>query len=350
LYSAAFAHGAALTADWLEAQRRELASLPRSPAAGVFALERLITGWTAEARPLALLYQEQRAAAFGDAAWSQLWRGFWRQFASTFGHTEAEGRLLHDFFESEALYHLSTWSPALEQAALRELCETFGDVWLGAGRREPLGALATAEALAGARPAWALSPMEGKIAEAAAAVVEKHGLGALTHRAVAAQAGVTTGAVTHYFRTVEALVTGAIRGQVLAISADRNPLALVDGVDTIEGFVEVVRRDATGDPPLDLNLRRRLFLASLRRPDLVGAGAVIRYAQGATTRELLTALSTNLPEPQRPLELSLTAAVFSRLMSSLWLPGASDGETQAARAAHGGLIAERLGEALTRQD
>lgn len=341
LLSLAFEAGAAQTADWLDARRHELAALPRSPDGAVYGLEHVIRTWTQGARPLALLYQERLAVspAHGGAPWTGLWRDFWLEAAAGFGLGEMQGRLMHLFFESEALYHLSSWSPALEGAVLRDLVEHFGAVWLGAAPAASVGALPLAELTAGAQLTGALTPAAERIAVAAAKVAES-GLGALTHRAVAAQAGVTTGAVTHHFRTVEELTAGAIRGQVLALTPDgmSAPPRSVEASRSREEFVDTIRphtlRDAPAGPAL---ARRNLFLAAVRRPEQAGCAAVIRFAHGGTTRRGLAGL-LDLPAPV----VSLRAAVLSRILSAIWFATSTETAPGAVRAQTFEAIAERI--------
>jgi AcrR family transcriptional regulator len=343
LFSTAFEQGASRTADWLEARSHELRALPRSPEGAVRALEYVVVEWTRGARPLALLYQECLAASAGagpGAAWTALWRDFWLGVAADFGLGEAEGRLLHLFFESEGLYHLSGWSPALEAAALGELVDHFGAVWLGAAPRAPIGALALAEQSAGVLAAGSIAPSAIRIAEAAAEVIEG-GLGGLTHRAVAARAGVTTGAVTHHFRTIEDLVAGAIRGQVLALSSRteaRRNTPPVEQIGSRDAFIESLRFHGAGaqlaGPPI---VRRQPFLATVRRPELAGAGAVIRFAHGGTGRAVLGRLFAPAPGT-----LELYAGVLSRLLSANWFACAGDEAPRESRERLIGEIEARL--------
>lgn len=339
LFRLVFEQGARRTAEWQTARREELRALPCSPDGAVRALEHVLVEWTGRMRPLALLYQEQLIAEPGQRdgeGWIALWRDFWLGVATDFGLGEIEGRLMHMFFESEALYHLSGWSPALEAAALRELVEHFGMVWLGAGPAAPIGALARAEQSAGVLATGSIAPSAVRIAQAAAEVIEG-GLGALTHRAVAARAGVTTGAVTHHFRTVEDLVAGAIRGQVLALApmpGRQHNAPPVEEVGSIGQFLEAVRYYAVQDLPVASSAGRRLpFLAAVRRPSLAGAGAVIRFAHGGTARG---AIGRYFAPPAGT--LSLYAGVLSRLSSTIWLACAADERPRESR--------ERLVEAL----
>jgi len=324
LFLAVFGQGVDATLAWLAAMDRDLGALPATPAGAALALEHVLAEWCGPSRRLALLYQEALAAGAGAgpaADWTRAWRDFWLRTAARFGLGEAEGRLMHGFFESEALYHLSTWSPALERAALRELCAHFAGVWLGAPKAALSGAVALAERTAGVLPEGSVTPAAVKIVEAAAAVVEEAGLGGLTHRAVATRAGVTTGSVTHHYRTVEDLMAGAIRGQVLAMhKLPADGRAAAAEMLTPDQLFDAIATYAVTDRPWGPSLRRRqLFLAAVRRPDLAGPGAVIRFAHGGTVGESLTRLFT-IPDGT----LSLYAGLVSRLTSASWFACAAD--------------------------
>lgn len=344
LFSSVFDHGRALTADWLAARESEILALPRTADGAARALDYLLFEWTRGARPLAMLYQERLdAASDGGVAWTCLWRDHWLRTAAAFGLGETEGRLMHLFFESEALHQLSAWSPALERAAERELIDHFAAVWLGARPRAGAGAFALAEQTAGARPHGSIAPAAFRIAEAAAEVVEKNGLGGLTHRAVAARAGVTTGAVTHHFRTVEDLVAGAIRGQVIILTEDAARQAgagarpSIDALMTAGALFESMRFHATADPPSPAGLgRRRLFLATLRRPDLARAGAAIRFSYGGTLRDPLGRVL-----PIAADAVALDAGLLSRLASTLSHACAADTYPAATRDALFGEVVAR---------
>jgi AcrR family transcriptional regulator len=347
LLSSAFESGAARTAAWLETRSLEIQALAPTAIGATQALEHVLIGWTKEARPLALLYQECLAASAGagvGAQWTKVWRDFWLAAARTFGLGETDGRMLHTFFESEALYHLSNWSPALERAALGDMVEHFGATWLGAPARLSTGSLIRAERAAGARTHGSLAPGAFRIAEAAAEVVEDAGLAGLTHRKVAARAGVTTGAVTHHFRTIEDLVAGAVRGQVLTSGEDRNgggdsqsPLTLDEFVAGTRLF-ETLDRQALADQPASAIVRRRrLFLASVHRPELASAGAVIRFSHGGTLRGALDRLSA-LPDGSS----ALHSAVSSRLLAGLWFACSGDETPSASRAAVADQVLARL--------
>lgn len=345
-----FEQGVEETRVWLASRTREIAALPRTADGAVWALTHVILAWTSQGRSRALVYQEALAANAGQgaaAAWTRLWQDFWTETAALFGLDPIDGRMMHVLFESEALYHLSTWSPALEAAALTEMVEHFASIWLDTPPRAPWGAAALAAEAAGARPYNSVPPAALRIAKAAAEVVEEKGLTGLTHRAVATRAGVTTGSVTHHFRSIEDLVAGAIRGQVQLMTeqvrAQSNPPPSVDEIQTVEQYFEALRHHvASGAPPSPVLRRRRLFLAAVRREDLAASGAVIRFSQGGTTRDTLERIFS-LPES----DLVLHASVVSRLLSAIWFACAGDAEPARARTAVFDRIETRLRARLT---
>jgi AcrR family transcriptional regulator len=174
-------------------------------------------------------------------------------------------------------------------------------------------------------------------------VVEDRGLSGLTHRAVAARAGVTTGAVTHHFRTVEDLVAGAIRGQVLVMTRDPTtppeaaPAPTRD-FRTLDQLLDAIRAIAVADRPMGPIMgRRRLFLAAVRRPDLANPAAIIRLAYGITTRDALGPL---LDVPSET--LFVHSGVLSRLIGSIWLACSADDAPRDSRAALADAIKARF--------
>jgi AcrR family transcriptional regulator len=343
LLSCAFAQGAERTTDWLTARIVEIAALPRTADGAVRALEHVIVAWTTEARPLALLYQEALNVGAGAepcAGWTRQWRDFWIATAETFGLREIDGRLLHLTFESEALYHLSTWSPGLERAVLRELMDHFGAIYLGAPHRIDGDALTTALIAVGSPSSTSIPPAAMRIAVAAAQIVETSGFAGLTQRSVAKQAGVTTGSVTHHFRTIEDLVTGAIRGQVQMLT---DAATQVDGpppeVMTVERMFQGIARHVVDDPPAS-PLRRRLFLAAVRRPELAEAGAIIRFSHGGTARDMLGQFGLSGGP------LALHSGLISRFASALWFACSGDENPKASRERVFNALAERCAPAL----
>lgn len=335
--------------NWMAGQLAAIRTLPATPETSAFALEQVIRQWTGAARTLALLYQEALMVAPGDgigARWSASFTAFWLEVAAHFGLGEVEGRLMGLLFESEALHHLSTWSPALEDLALRAYCEHFSAVWLGAAPGRFGDAVVAAERMAGALPHGGVAPAAVKIVEAAADVLEARGVSGLTHRAVAARAGVTTGSVTHHFRTIEDLMAGAIRGQVALAEAERagSGAAMIDRMPDASALKAVLVDYAVANPFSGPAFRRRLaFLAALRRPELAAAGAVIRFAYGGTLRTGLRALF-----PGDETTLVVHAGVAARLLASVGYVTALDEAPDEARTRLAGVVVDRLFAALER--
>ena len=332
LLQSTFALAVDETRAWLDLRRAEIALLPGSPDGAAWALLHGLRSWTTEGRRLALLYQEALAAGAGEgpaADWTRLFRDFWLEVAERFGLAPIDGRLMHVFFESEALYHLSTWSPALEDAALSDTVEHFAHVWLGAPFRPWRGALSQAEDASGTRPHGSAPPAALRIAKAAAEVVEDKGLAGLTHRAVADRAGVTTGSVTHHFRSIEDLVAGVIRGQVQVLTEEAvaNAPPTIDEILTPERLFEALRFHSAGDRPARPAIRRRrLFLAAVRRRELGAAGAVIRYSHGGTVRDSLSRVF-KLSEG----DARLYSGVLSRLLAAIWFACVGDEDPRVTR-------------------
>lgn len=331
-----FEQGVEETRAWLQDCSDTLAALPASPDGLAWALLHLLGAWAGDGRRLALIYQETVAADPGHgpaAAWTRLWRDFWIDAAARCGLPAVDGRVLHAFFEHEALYNLSAWSPALESAGLAEMVDHLATIWLDARPRPPREAMVQAERLAGTRPYGSVPPAAMRIAKAAAKVVEDKGLAGLTHRAVAARAGVTTGSVTHHFRSIEDLVAGAIRGQVQAMTEDaaaRNDAGpSLDEALTAHALFAALRAHVTSDLPSPAVLRRRrLFLAAVRRKDLAAAGAVIRFSYGGTLRDSLGRVF-GFSGP----DLVLHASVLARLLAAIWFACAGDEDPTASRSA-----------------
>lgn len=321
LYSLVFEQAADEAALWIREKHHEISALPAGRAGACAALEYIIGAWTSQGRDLALLYQEALSWAGADPAllarWTRQWRDFWTTAARHFGLDASDGLLLNLFFQSEALYHLSLWNPAVERSALRDLCDEFGWIWLGGPRRAASGGLATAQALLHGENPVKLAPAALNLALSAVAVVQDKGLLGLTHRAVAAHAGVTVGAVTHYFRTAEDLVAGTIRGQVeqlfMAEHADSAEALGSRAVPSLAHMAEQIDHSvAKPEIAKVLFTRRALFLASLRDPGLARSGAVVRFGYGRTSERILAPFAKGDPDA-----VPLHGAVMSRLVSSL---------------------------------
>lgn len=300
----------------LELLLLDLSDLPPGPYSAEIGLRHVIRAWIGH-RDRALLYSEIRCNAelndrFGPQ-FSQKWGEFWWHVAKRLELPEPAATLLHLFFESEALYHLSQWRPALEEGALTELIACLTRHWVSGERSARGYPLFDTARLICHGPERNLTPEALKIADAAVGAVEDQGLGGLTHRAVALRAGVGASTVAYHFRRVEDLVAAALHGQVDRFINSR--AQDLRSTERSEDFMELMLAEARRpETPKPVIARRQLFLASLRRPDLATVGATIRYVQGGT---LVRPIGRIIGPRQ---DVGAIAAVVSRLTSALrWL-------------------------------
>ena len=175
-------------------------------------LASLIDDWCEQARPLAFAWREcqllaarnPRFAPLRDA-WNALWRGFCADICRRFRATWAAEATFF-FFDSESLLHLMRSNRTVDRAALDESARTWTR-WI-AGRlpsETPWRRVARERA----RTAPAAEIPEGNlrvIAAAAARLLAANGAGAVTHRLVAAAAGLTLGVVSHRCKRTEDLL------------------------------------------------------------------------------------------------------------------------------------------------
>ena len=115
------------------------------------------------------------------------------------------------------------------------------------------------------------------ISEAAARVVSRNGAAALTHRAVAAEAGLTLGVVSYKFRTSGHLLQAAfdaIYRRLLAAPARLEGTAVTNGEQAL-CFIRAGFTDRTDLLPID-----EMMLASARDPELQTFAVPFRYLRG----------------------------------------------------------------------
>lgn len=164
-----------------------------------------------------------------------------------------------------------------------------------------------------------------RIIDAAIRIVELKGIGALSHRSVAAEAGVPLGSTTYHFAGLDDLLVAALErvcsgprsamkdweealsGAGTQGGGDGRPLA-----DVLAGILEEYAHGASGR----IRLEYELYLAALRRPALqpVAAawldemvGVLGRHTADAETARTLVALIDGLL-----LQLLLTDRPFDR--------------------------------------
>ncbi|MFN3229606.1 MAG: TetR family transcriptional regulator [Asticcacaulis sp.] len=290
---------------------------------------------------------EGRSEALGAVAarWQALWTAFWARAADRLGAPEAAD-LLRPFFYGEALLHRIRAEPILDQAALTESCINFASL-LQTGRSGPAPLRdqlrdATRVQTIGFTP----GSVPDQIARAAARLVGEAGAAAVTHRAVAAAAGLNLGAVTYHMGSSEDLLQAAWARIYLDLAGPHLPdvtptVQQRASADARTRFVEgLVRFSLDPNQTPGMLAMEDLLSAAARDPALARLGAHIRYTRGQTTIHSLSRLGT----PERPLTSADAALV------SIWTQGlqrdvrglSPDPRAEAVRKAAEALL-ERLG-------
>lgn len=158
--------------------------------------------------------------------------------------------------------------------------------------------------------------------DAALAVVEQHGVDALTVRAVAAQAGVSPGTVSYHFDTTEELLERSLEhgAAQIAVLLERLATDLLDGdLDVAEWPAIFAKALAT-----DLELRRAQHLACIelhmlaaRRPELRPAAERIQLAYARVGFSVVRAMG--IPDPEQTV-VGLVAMVTGLMLRELTTP------------------------------
>ena len=315
LYLSAQLHARSGAQRWCADQLRTLARFePLAPDALPALVAALIDDWTNGPRGLAFAWRECVMAAAREPgflrelqAWSAMWSAFWQDVCARCGRVE-HGALVTMFFYSESLLHLMRWHPIVDRSALADLCVGL-TTWLDGSLAEegPWRRIARAEAIRTMPPPPVLGELSGRIATAAAALLQREGLAALTHRAVAAEAGLTLGVVSHHMRTSADLVRAAFeivyRDAAGLDDAAPAPLA----IDDEELVARLIRfqQDRTSLLALD-----ELMLAAGRDPALGSFVPQLRYLRGRTSRTLMPVIAGQEGSP-------VDHALLSGLISGL---------------------------------
>lgn len=129
-----------------------------------------------------------------------------------------------------------------------------------------------------------------RIVDAAIRVVAAGGIGALGHRAVAAEADVPLGSTTYHFATLDDLLLEVLRRTSRAWLDDLAAWerGLDPGRPLADGLVRLLEESMTGDRTR-LELEYELYLAALRRP-------AVRPVAAACLEETVTVLRRRTPD------------------------------------------------------
>lgn len=301
---------------WCDQQLTAIHGQVGGPAALGSLLATLIDDWCETQRTLAFAWRESQLMALRDARhsasraqWSTLWLGFWQDVC---GRLDLADMALGTawLFEGLMPLHLLRWRRPLDRGALDELCRGWAgwldgrlappSPWFDLARREAL-------ALADAQAPVLEDPLVASIMAAAARTIERRGIAGLTHRAVAAEAGVTLGVVSYKFRTSADLLNAAFESiyRRMAPQSDHEPEAVprLDREDALASFDGgyAQREDVLG--------MEELLVASAREIAWGGFTAQLRYLRGRTSGRFFQALVGD-DRPIAPID----AAIFSAFL------------------------------------
>lgn len=181
--------------------------------------------------------------------------------------------------------------------------------------------LARARAGLADRVEASLSGGAGRIAAAAAEVLGRDGLAGLTHRAVAAEVGLSLAAVSGAFPSRVSLVRAAfdhliasihtVRSGVVPDPGDRRPIA-----ELTQEMAEALF-DAEGAAPAGLLALDELLSAAIREPDLRRDAEDLRASRGENSATLLLRMS-HATDPADGLDAHILSIVATGAMRSAY--------------------------------
>lgn len=265
---------------------------PRLPGPDALApfLAAVIESWCRDQRRLAFAWRECQLQAARNPAWRPMlarWDAMWRELWETLcarcdipDWSEATGC----FFDGESLLHLLFGVRPVDRACLVEMCAGWAAWARGVPAPEmPWRDHARAQAMATRPEPDSLNETPRRIAAAAAELLARAGAAGVTHRAVAAEAGVTLGVVSYHFRTsgdllrggFESIYAGAVHryGAAEAEASRRNDLSTMR-----EGW----RYRASPEGGLAMLGMFEMMVFVARHPELFSFAAQLRYLRGRT--------------------------------------------------------------------
>ncbi|WCP15323.1 HTH-type transcriptional regulator BetI [Sphingobium sp. AntQ-1] len=273
----------------------------------------LVDDWACAQRRLAFAWREGQQLAVRDPGfqegamrWTHMWVDMWREIGAHFG-LEDSGALTARLFDSESFLHMINWRRMVDRAGLDEFARGW-TAWL-CGRAIPDAPFRDFARAQAQREFPALPERDetaGRIAAAAAAIVSRKGAGSMTHRAVAAEAGLTLGVVSHKFRTSADLMRAAFDSLYLGnVPATGSAVApVVDDHWSLGDLVQLLQRSAASAGPEELTI------VVARDPSYRHFAAQLRYLRGRTSGRYLQAFLG----PDHPIS-ELEAALFSGFLA-----------------------------------
>lgn len=322
LFQAAHRDAVQIAGQWCARRMGEIPDTLDDRAALAPLLAAAIDGFARECRAASFAWRECQRAAARDGAyrpmlaqWDALWRSFWQTACTRCGVPDwSEATTC--FFDGESLFQLMLGDRLVDRACLAETCDGWGQ-WVQ-GALAPEGPWRRHERTRARRtlpPPRTVDGTPDRIAQAAATLVAQRGAAGLTHRAVAAEAGVTLGVVSYNFRTSEELLQGAFdviyRRAVETHVAEDEPDHWFDDPARMR---DARRHRASDAAMLSLLAMDELLVHVARRSDSSPFAVQLRYLRGQTSGPILQTMLGRATSP-------LDGAVYSSL---------SLGETRAA--------------------
>jgi DNA-binding transcriptional regulator YbjK len=300
----------AAAAHWCEARWAASGPNVASPKMLGPLLAGMIDDWCETQRRLAFAYREGQLIALRDPAsaplaahWETMWHSYFKRVCAQMGVGDL-ATLTTWFFDGASALHLLRWRRPLDRAALDELCHGWANWTEGQLAPDaPYYALGRADAERLTAPDTPDAAIDS-LARAAAATLADGGVTALTHRAVAARAGMTLGIVSYRYRTSADLLQAAfhtIYHDMVAGSSDAPEPARHDVLAAADNSLP-------GHNAL-LGLEE-LAVAAARREDMQPFAAQLRYLRGRSSGRRLRAI---IPQ-DRPLS-DLDRAIYSALLA-----------------------------------
>jgi AcrR family transcriptional regulator len=268
----------------------QLEALPRGsdmpPEGAPALLAALVDDWTNTQRPFSIAREQCHLLAAREPfyrpalhAWQDLWTDFWKEVCSRFDlrqYADVTGYLV----DSQSALHLMPWRRSIDRLCLQETFEGWGHWLKGSLAGEgPWFEFARKEASKNMPKRPRLNGVSAQIADAAGDALESSGMGGLTHRAVAARAGLTLGVVSYNFRTASDLARAGIEALYHRI------VPIVD-VETFtygaSEFSEYFPADSASAAP-GFTAMQELVLAVARDPALKSVALHLRYLRGRSS-------------------------------------------------------------------
>jgi AcrR family transcriptional regulator len=314
LLLAAQAEARAEAMGWCTVQLEAIRGDVRGAAALGRLLATLVDDWCETRRTLAFARRECQLMALREARhialsakWDVLWQGFWQEVCDRLDLPDV-AVMTAWIFDGACGLHLLRWRRPVDRAALAELCDGWAD-WLEGRLAGPADwfDLAHRDAAALILPSPLDDEVANAIAAAAAATVAKRGVAALTHRAVAAEAGMTLGVVSYKFRTSAELLKAAFE------AIYRRMVPPLPGVPTppVAKGGEAGARHAAGVPtPADLLGAEELLVAASRDPEFQAFAAQLHYLRGGSAGRVLQEL-LGLDGPLAPADRAISSMLLA---------------------------------------